>query len=101
LNKQDGRLQAAPNWLGHDSLAGFCCSRYTAAMSQNATDADVVMHITISGPAYQILADFADQLDTTPEDMAELATNMLCQFEELREFAAGLVAGVGAGVGAE
>jgi len=26
---------------------------------------------------------------------------MLCQFEELREFAAGLVAGVGAGVGAE
>jgi hypothetical protein len=25
---------------------------------------------------------------------------MLCQFEELREFAAGLVAGVGAGVGA-
>jgi len=43
--------------------------------------------------AYQILADFADQLDTTPEDMAELATNMLCQFEELREFAAGLVAG--------
>jgi hypothetical protein len=96
LNKQDGRLQAAPNWLGHDSLAGFCCSRYTAAMSQNATDADVVMHITISGPAYQILADFADQFDTTPEDMAELATNMLCQFEELREFAAGLVAGVGA-----
>jgi hypothetical protein len=67
----------------------------------NATDADVVMQITISGPAYQILADFADQLDTTPEDMAELATNMLCQFEELREFAAGLVAGVGAGVGAE
>jgi hypothetical protein len=67
----------------------------------NATDADVVTKITISGPAYQILADFADQLDTTPEDMAELATNMLCQFEELREFAAGLVAGVGAGVGAE
>jgi hypothetical protein len=67
----------------------------------NATDADVVMQITISGPAYQILADFAEQLDTTPEDMAELATNMLCQFEELREFAAGLVAGVGAGVGAE
>jgi hypothetical protein len=67
----------------------------------NATDADVVMQITISGPAYQILADFADQLDTTPEDMAELATNMLCQFEELREFAAGLVAGVGVGVGAE
>ena len=31
--------------------------------------------------------------------MAELATNMLCQFEELREFAAGLVAGVGAGTG--
>jgi len=28
--------------------------------------------------------------------MAELATNMPCQFEELREFAAGLVAGVGA-----
>jgi hypothetical protein len=54
------------------------------------------MQITISGPAYQVLADFAVQLDTTPEDMAELATNMLCQFEELREFAAGLVAGVGA-----
>ena len=42
----------------------------------------------------------ADQLDTTPEDMAELATNMLCQFEELREFAAGLVAGARVGVGA-
>ena len=50
-------------------------------MSQNATDADVVMQITLSGPAYQILAE--------------------CQFEEVREFATGLVAGVGVGVGAE
>ena len=36
-----------------------------------------------------------EQFDTTPEEIAELATNMLCQFEELREFAAGLVAGWG------
>jgi len=65
-------------------------------MSQSATETDVVMQVTISGPVYQVLADFADRLDTTPEDAAELAINMLCQFEELREFAAGLVAGVGA-----
>ena len=65
-------------------------------MSNSPTDTDIIMQITVSGTAYQVLADFADQLDTTPEDVAELATNMLCQFEELREFAAGLVAGVGA-----
>jgi hypothetical protein len=65
-------------------------------MSNGPTDTDIIMQITVSGTAYQVLADFADQLDTTPEDVAELATNMLCQFEELREFAAGLVAGVGA-----
>lgn len=71
-------------------------ARYAIAMSDSATDTDIVMQITISGPTYQVLADFADQLDTTPEDTAELAINILCQFEELREFAAGLVAGVGA-----
>jgi hypothetical protein len=65
-------------------------------MSNGPTDTDIIMQITVSGTAYQVLADFADQLDTTPEDVAELATNMLCQFEELREFAAGLVAGVAA-----
>jgi len=71
-------------------------ARYTAAMSQSATDTDVSVQITLSGSMCQILADFADQVEATPEDVAELASNMLCQFEELRDFAAGLVVQLGA-----
>jgi len=65
-------------------------------MSQSATDTDVSVQITLSGSMCQILADFADQVEATPEDVAELASNMLCQFEELRDFAAGLVVQLGA-----